>query len=63
MEIVINHLIVLNKAMVQIIHKIMDNKVMDNKVMDNKVMEKIMHNKICFRQYLFRITGIALLKR
>ena len=46
MEIVINHLIVLNKAMVQIIHKIMDNKVMDNKVMDNKVMEKIMHNKI-----------------
>ena len=46
MEIVINHLIVLIKAMVQIIHKIMDNKVMDNKVMDNKVMEKIMHNKI-----------------
>ena len=46
MEIVINHLIVLNKAMVQIIHKIMDNKVMDNKVMDYKVMEKIMHNKI-----------------
>ena len=41
MEIVINHLIVLNMAMVQIIHKIMDNKVMDNKVMHNKIMDKI----------------------